>query len=357
VTIKSARVGDVVLTEDDISKALAELGNTFGLSAGEVHQRVISHGIDRTTAAGWVQGIRDVHAELSRAGQMPTQGSTANMIAEYTAKYPPVDAGGNRLCLTAGNGNRPAMSEADAASEISRIALTHNQPSGRVRFDLQRVAASAITAPEHVELAARQYDDSSELRLTAPVNGQAAADAEVARLAASSHGGKFIDMARHDVRDSTGSFTPAAPSGHSTNPLVSDLDTGAPAVSDLSQQLSPPDQNWKGGTFSPFAQSELDSLPDSLAEPIQTELDAANQASSSLQAAGHLLRAVNAARGTKHLARELRLRAHAAIDAGASGVPDPAAAQQQVAGSYNVQAEVDRLSSLGTGNDNGNRKG
>jgi hypothetical protein len=344
MTIKPARVGDVTLSEDDISKALTELGNTFGLTASEVHARTLPRAGDRS-AAGWASAIREVHAELRAAASQPTpvigQRSTADMIAEYTSKYPPVDASGNRLCLTAGNGNRPAMSDADAASEISRLCLTNHQPNGRVKFDMGKVSAAALSRPaDAVALSEeRLYDDSSELRLTSTVNGQAAADAEVARLAASSHGGKFLNLAQ------------------GTANRTDSIDSAAPSVSDLTQQTLPPNQSWTGATFSPFAQQEFDALPDEQAQPIQAALDAAGQATGPHQAAGHLLRAMRAACGTKHLKHELGLRAHAAVDAAASYLPSTADATTQSAGGTDVASEVQRLSTLASAPAKGNTTG
>jgi len=333
-----------VINHGVVQEALDAFAKEFGLSAKAAHQRCLEHAGDRSTE-GWVAGIQHATSQLRMAGQMPApvlgQSWLASEMDAYAAKHPGVDAAGNRLCLTASNGSRPqpdATAVAAAAAEANRIALTNHQPNGRMKFDLQRVAASSMT-PASVALSeARLYDDSSELLLLTETTS-ADVDAELLRLATQDKMAKYLNLAQ------------GGPSRTDT------IDAGLPAVSDLVQQTLPPNQGYTGAVFSDRAMAEFNALPDEEAQLTQAELNAAGRASGPHQAAGHLLRAMRAACQTKHLKHELSLRAHAAVDAAVSGIPSTADATTQSAAGYKVQDEVDRLSKSASAPARGNTTG
>ncbi len=345
------------ITGEVVESAIREMGVKFGLSGSEVEQLALTVCDDRATAVGWTTALKTVHERLMDGGvniaHQAVQQSDKRMLDEYVKKWPALDSSGNRLCLTAEQGARPGMSDADAASEISRLCLTHNQPSGKVRFNVERAVNATLAPAAPVELSAREYSEDSEMVALTGMN----VDAEILRLSGGAVGRKVLDLARHTRRDeATGSFTPAPAVGHSSNPLTQDT-TDNPSVSDLSQGVSLYNQSPDAPTFSPNASAELDALPAAVSAAVKSELAQAAAQASPVLASSHVYRAAQhaAAAGARNLHHEICQHAGALDRAAASYVPTPAAAGATVAGGTDYQSEIDRISALGTANSNGNR--
>lgn len=285
----------------DIPAAIVELARTFGLGVREARQKIYAPvgPFDRKDTGEWVQAIAQTTVALARTGA-----HVAVRKPRDTEATPP-----ERLALTApGNAEVPAephcqMSDADAASYLAALAQRRKSP-----IDAQKAVAGTLRTDLNIGFTAdsRLYDNEPAVRLSATPESNAevlrqtgvhteffgttkvaaACNDEVARLTAAH--GQFFGLSQLPAREAT-------------------LDSNPPSVSDLAGQVR----------YEAYAEPRL--CPD-----------------------GHLVTSPD---------QEYCGKCGSPVpvpDAAASGVygQDPATAAEQRVGTYDVAAEVERLSQV-----------